>query len=227
VQVLEKRKRVLGQEHPDTLTSMGSLASTYSIQRRWKEAEELQIQLTNSLQTILGEDHPSIAVASTILALLRKKREMLRDDNTLEHGLREMLGGLSIQFQDRLLQYTIAKSVEHGNDGGKRSEHFPKTLQQSDDNDKFVTEAERFALALAMLLEVEHDNDTDQILRCALAKSVQGDEGNETNMERPPHGLVMSTEEVNVQEEINTFKREYSPEVTDRLIPVAASGTNR
>ncbi|KZL63858.1 kinesin light chain 3, partial [Colletotrichum incanum] len=34
--------RVLGDEHPDTLTSMANLASTYRNQGRWKEAEELQ-----------------------------------------------------------------------------------------------------------------------------------------------------------------------------------------
>ena len=32
VQVLETRKRVLGEEHPNTLSSMANLASTYSKQ---------------------------------------------------------------------------------------------------------------------------------------------------------------------------------------------------
>jgi hypothetical protein len=36
-----ERVRVLGDEHPDTLTSMADLASTYRNQGRWKEAEEL------------------------------------------------------------------------------------------------------------------------------------------------------------------------------------------
>jgi hypothetical protein len=38
---METMKRVLGAEHPDTLISMGSLASTYRNQGRWKEAQEL------------------------------------------------------------------------------------------------------------------------------------------------------------------------------------------
>jgi hypothetical protein len=38
---METRKRVFGQEHPDTLTSMANLALTYWKQGRWKEAEEL------------------------------------------------------------------------------------------------------------------------------------------------------------------------------------------
>ena len=40
-QVMKTRKRVLGEEHPDTLASMGNLASTYQNQGRWKEAEKL------------------------------------------------------------------------------------------------------------------------------------------------------------------------------------------
>jgi Tetratricopeptide repeat len=38
-------KRVLGAEHPDTLTSMGNLASMYRNQGRWEEAEELQAKV--------------------------------------------------------------------------------------------------------------------------------------------------------------------------------------
>ncbi|OCK74986.1 HET-domain-containing protein, partial [Lepidopterella palustris CBS 459.81] len=38
-EVFQTRKRVLGEEHPSTLTSMANLASTYRNQGRWKEAE--------------------------------------------------------------------------------------------------------------------------------------------------------------------------------------------
>jgi tetratricopeptide (TPR) repeat protein len=46
VQVLETRKRVLGLEHPDTLTSISNLALMYRDQGRWAKAEELQVQVT-------------------------------------------------------------------------------------------------------------------------------------------------------------------------------------
>ncbi|CAG8883952.1 unnamed protein product, partial [Penicillium egyptiacum] len=39
VQVVETRKTKLGVDHPDTLASMANLASTFSEQGRWKEAE--------------------------------------------------------------------------------------------------------------------------------------------------------------------------------------------
>lgn len=45
MQVMETRKRMLGMEHPDTLTSMANLASIYRNQGRWKEAEELELQV--------------------------------------------------------------------------------------------------------------------------------------------------------------------------------------
>jgi len=45
VQVLQMRKRILGEEHPFTLTSMANLAVTYRNQGRWKEAEDLEVQV--------------------------------------------------------------------------------------------------------------------------------------------------------------------------------------
>lgn len=46
--------RVLGQEHPDTLTSMANLASTYRKQGPWKEAEELNVQVMETRKRVLA-----------------------------------------------------------------------------------------------------------------------------------------------------------------------------
>lgn len=54
VQVMETRKKVLGEEHPDTLTSMHNLALTYQKQGRRKEAEELQVQVTDIRKKVQG-----------------------------------------------------------------------------------------------------------------------------------------------------------------------------
>ena len=40
---METRKRVLGEEHPDSLRNMANLALTYRSQGRWKEAEDLDV----------------------------------------------------------------------------------------------------------------------------------------------------------------------------------------
>jgi hypothetical protein len=45
---LEICSRVLGEEPPSTLTSMGNLASTYRNQGRWKEAEELKVHVMDT-----------------------------------------------------------------------------------------------------------------------------------------------------------------------------------
>jgi hypothetical protein len=57
VQVMETTKRVLGDEHPDTLTGMGNLASTYMNQGRWREAEELNVQV-KSIPGVRTSPHP-------------------------------------------------------------------------------------------------------------------------------------------------------------------------
>lgn len=45
VQVMVTGKRVLGLEHPDTVVSIGNLALILGNQGRWKEAEELEMQV--------------------------------------------------------------------------------------------------------------------------------------------------------------------------------------
>jgi tetratricopeptide (TPR) repeat protein len=68
VQVMETSKRVLSDEHPDTLISMANLASTYSNQGRWKEAEELQLQVTETMKRVLSDEHPNTLTSMANLA---------------------------------------------------------------------------------------------------------------------------------------------------------------
>ncbi|KKZ65181.1 hypothetical protein EMCG_09001 [[Emmonsia] crescens] len=49
---LQRRKK--GNKHPDTLTSMAHLASTFWHQRRWKEAEELEVQVMKTSKPALN-----------------------------------------------------------------------------------------------------------------------------------------------------------------------------
>ena len=51
-------KRVLSEEYPFTLSSMVNLAVIYRNQGRWKEAEELQVQVIKISKRMLGEEHP-------------------------------------------------------------------------------------------------------------------------------------------------------------------------
>jgi citrate lyase synthetase len=83
VQVMETRKRVLGDEHPDTLTSMGNLASTYSNQGRWREAEELQVQVMETTKRVLGDVHPDTLTSMGNLASTYMKQEWWREAEEL------------------------------------------------------------------------------------------------------------------------------------------------
>ena len=55
---MEMKKKLFGADHPVTLSSMGNLASTYSNQGRWSEAEQLNIQVMEMRKKLLGGDHP-------------------------------------------------------------------------------------------------------------------------------------------------------------------------
>ena len=54
---METRKRVLGQEHPDAPTSTANLALTFWNQGRWKEAEELEVQVIETFKRVLSQEH--------------------------------------------------------------------------------------------------------------------------------------------------------------------------
>ena len=65
---METHKRVLGAEHPDTLTSINNLASTYRNQGRWKEAEELEVQVIETRKGVLDAEHPDTLASMLNLA---------------------------------------------------------------------------------------------------------------------------------------------------------------
>ena len=99
VVVLEKRKQVLGDDHPDTLMSMANLASTYRNQGRWKEAETLELVVMEKRKQVLGDDHPDTLMSMANLActywnqgrwkeaetlyvvVMEKRKQVLGDDH--------------------------------------------------------------------------------------------------------------------------------------------------
>ena len=74
VLVMETSKRVLGEEHPDTLTSMGNLALTYWNQGRWKEAEVLEVSVMEMRKRVLGEEHPSTVTSIANSAFMHREQ---------------------------------------------------------------------------------------------------------------------------------------------------------
>ncbi|EHK42483.1 hypothetical protein TRIATDRAFT_293811 [Trichoderma atroviride IMI 206040] len=57
IEARDIRRELFGHDHPDTLTSMANLASTYRKQGRRKEAEDLDVQVMETRKMKLGTDH--------------------------------------------------------------------------------------------------------------------------------------------------------------------------
>jgi hypothetical protein len=65
---------VLGEEHLDTLAGMANLVPTYRNQGRWKEAEELEVQVRETRKRVLGAEHPSSLTSMNYLAYTWRTR---------------------------------------------------------------------------------------------------------------------------------------------------------
>jgi hypothetical protein len=78
---METSKKVLGVDHPSTLTSMANLASTFWNQGRWKEAEELDVAVMETSKKVLGVDHPDTLTTMNNLAFTLKGQG--RDEKAL------------------------------------------------------------------------------------------------------------------------------------------------
>ncbi|RDL31839.1 uncharacterized protein BP5553_09241 [Venustampulla echinocandica] len=84
VQVMETRKKVLGQEHPDTLTSIANLAATYWNQGCWKEAEDFEVQVMETSKRVLGQEHPNTLTSMTNLASTYQYQERWKEAEELQ-----------------------------------------------------------------------------------------------------------------------------------------------
>ena len=62
-QSLNIRRKYLNKEDSRVSSSMANLASTYCNQGRWKEAEELQVQVMEARQRVLSEEHPDMLLS--------------------------------------------------------------------------------------------------------------------------------------------------------------------
>jgi Tetratricopeptide repeat len=69
---METRKRVLGQEHPDTLTSMHNLAYTYNALGFADKAISLMTDVVALRILALGEEHPDTNDSKVALARWRE-----------------------------------------------------------------------------------------------------------------------------------------------------------
>jgi hypothetical protein len=68
VEVLEKRRRILGEEHLDTVTAMSNLANMLSDQGKLEEAAAMKMEVLGKRRRILDEEHLDTISAMNNLA---------------------------------------------------------------------------------------------------------------------------------------------------------------
>src|SRR5882757_7950127 len=69
-QTLVFREKVLGKEHPETLTSMNNLALVLDSQGKYEAAEAMHRQTLATKEKVLGKQHPSTLTSMNNLALV-------------------------------------------------------------------------------------------------------------------------------------------------------------
>ena len=74
IQIIKMREEKLGIHHPDTLTSMAQLASTYWNQGRWDEAEKQGLQVMEARKGKLGSHHPNTLKSMGHLAIIYRNQ---------------------------------------------------------------------------------------------------------------------------------------------------------
>jgi tetratricopeptide (TPR) repeat protein len=67
--VLDERSRLLGEEHPDTISAMSNLAITLGDQGQLDQAARMRKEVLEKRRRILGEEHPSTISAMSNVAV--------------------------------------------------------------------------------------------------------------------------------------------------------------
>jgi tetratricopeptide (TPR) repeat protein len=73
-EALEKRRRELGDEHPDTLTSLGNLSMLLQRQGKLDQAEVLCREVLATRRRVLGDEHPYTLNSMNNLGVLLKEK---------------------------------------------------------------------------------------------------------------------------------------------------------
>jgi Tetratricopeptide repeat len=82
-EALDTERRVLGPEHPDTLSSMGDLAVAYMQGARMHEAESLLQETIAQQRRLLGPEHPDLLGSMGNLALVYMQEGRFREASKL------------------------------------------------------------------------------------------------------------------------------------------------
>ena len=78
-EVLAMRSRILGPDHPETLTTKASLAATMSRQGNYEEAKRLEMSVLRTMQRVLGPAHPHTLLAKENLEYTLRRAQAAKE----------------------------------------------------------------------------------------------------------------------------------------------------
>lgn len=84
LKVVDESKRLLGEDHPDTLLAMRDLAVTYGCLDRPDEAKPLHQHVLKVRKRILGDDHPETLISMSDLAVTYCQQDPLKNASKVE-----------------------------------------------------------------------------------------------------------------------------------------------
>jgi hypothetical protein len=105
--VMQVRKKILGDEHEDTLDGMAMVGLACDLNGRWDTAEELEVQVMETRKTKLGVDHPHTLTSMASLAFTWKENgKEIEAVRLMEECVRVRKHVLGINHPDSILSCT-------------------------------------------------------------------------------------------------------------------------
>ncbi|KAJ5887900.1 P-loop containing nucleoside triphosphate hydrolase protein [Penicillium taxi] len=80
----QARKELLGHENPKTLDSLSTLGLALILGGKWKDAEELQVQVMDTSKRVLGPEHPDTLTTMANLAVTYRNQGRWKEAEELE-----------------------------------------------------------------------------------------------------------------------------------------------
>lgn len=109
--MLEKGKGLLGEEHPNTLTSQANLAFIYQAQNRWEEAEKLLVYVLGKRILVLGEERrDTLASQADLASLLRPQGHTLEAFDQINRSMQNSIHVLGKDHLDKMDRATTLRT---------------------------------------------------------------------------------------------------------------------
>jgi len=163
-EVLEKRGRIQGDDHPDALTTMHNLALTYWQQGKTVEVAALEEQVLEKSRHILGDDHPDTLTTMGNLASTYGDLGQTKDAAALQEKVLEAHSGWAVLDQAAAhgSLEVVKKLLSHQADRQKADERVSSRLNVNYPSGLF--------LYLITALSTLHKHTANSIDICASVK---------------------------------------------------------